>query len=53
LIDASKLDQELSSGGHMFKCEYYNQPFGENEEITGYKGLAVDVWVDGGSFHTW
>lgn len=37
----------------MFKCEYYNQPFGESEEINGYKGLKVDVWVDGASFHTW
>ncbi|GBF96691.1 histone acetyltransferase type B catalytic subunit [Raphidocelis subcapitata] len=43
LVDASKLDRELKSGGAMFKCEYYNQPFGEAEEISGYKGLKVDV----------
>jgi hypothetical protein len=37
----------------MFKCEYYNQPFGEAEEIAGYRGLKVDVWVCSRTFQTW
>ncbi|KAI8475068.1 MAG: acyl-CoA N-acyltransferase [Monoraphidium minutum] len=53
LIDGANLGAALKSGGHMFKAEYYNQPFGEAEEIAGYKGLAVDVWVDGATFATW
>ena len=55
LVDggAPDLDRELASGGAMFKCEYYNQVFGESEEVAGYKGLKVDVWLDARAFHAW
>lgn len=36
-----------------FGCEYYNQVFGEAEEINGYKGLAVHIWIALRSGHAW
>jgi hypothetical protein len=29
------------------------QVFGDGEEINGYRGLQVDVWLSAHSFHCW
>ncbi|WIA11310.1 hypothetical protein OEZ85_011433 [Tetradesmus obliquus] len=49
----AELEQEMASGGQPFKCEFYNQVFGDGEEINGYRGLHVDVWLAAHSFHCW
>lgn len=47
------LQDVLAEGGQAFTPEYFHQVFGEEEEIKGYKDLAIDVWMCGATFHTW
>eukprot|EP00878_Enallax_costatus_P032718 GHUV01035978.1.p1 GENE.GHUV01035978.1~~GHUV01035978.1.p1 ORF type:complete len:242 (+),score=25.95 GHUV01035978.1:102-827(+) len=50
---AEQLQRQMASGGMPFKCEFYNQVFGESEEINGYKGLQVHIWFAANSYHCW
>lgn len=50
---SAELDAEIRAGGVPFSCEFYNQVFGDSEEINGYKGLEVHVWIALRSGHCW
>jgi hypothetical protein len=50
---ALELERQIAEGGNRFKCEFFNQVFGDAEEIHGYKGLTVDIWLAQHSFHCW
>jgi hypothetical protein len=47
------LAAELAAGGAQWRAEFYNQVFGEEEEIQGYEGLAVDLWLCGRTLLGW
>jgi hypothetical protein len=50
-VEASAAEKELSAGGMPFNCEYYHQVFGEEEEISGYKNLGVDIYLSAKTYH--
>lgn len=51
---ATELATEIDEGGGWpFQAEFFNQVFGDAEEIKGYQGLSVDIWLSLRSFHAW
>ncbi len=52
-ITADELAEEIEEGGDVFSTEYFHQVFGEEERITGYKGLAVHIWLSARTYHAW
>lgn len=51
--DAESLSKEIEAGGTEFSGEFFHQHFGEEEEITGYDGLEVTLWISAQTFHAW
>lgn len=47
------LEAEIAAGGKTFKAEFLHQHFGEDEEIKGYIGLKINIWVHAQTYHTW
>jgi hypothetical protein len=47
------LEKEIEEGGQVFECEFYHQVFGEEEEIQGYKGLTVNIYLHERTYHAW
>lgn len=50
---AETLEQEIAAGGKAFKAEFLHQHFGEDEQIKGYQGLQINIWLHIQTYHTW
>lgn len=52
-LEAGALAAEIAAGGKLFKGEFLHQHFGDDEEIKGYMGLQIDIWVSAQTYHLW
>jgi hypothetical protein len=48
-----KLLDDINSRGVVFPPEMCHRIFGDAEEIQGYVGLTIDIWMSARTYHTW
>ena len=48
-----KSPEDLNDPDATFKSEMCHQIYGDNENIFGYKGLAVNLFMSAGGLHTY
>ncbi|EFJ46419.1 hypothetical protein VOLCADRAFT_93192 [Volvox carteri f. nagariensis] len=47
------LTAEIAAGGHRVTVEFLHQHFGDSEQIRGYSGLNITIWIHVRTYHTW
>ncbi|GMH38592.1 hypothetical protein BSKO_06476 [Bryopsis sp. KO-2023] len=52
LVDASRDKTACSAESEPFHPEFTHQVFGNDETITGYEGLTVDIFLDAKTFYS-
>lgn len=52
-VTEAGLAEEMKRGGTEVQGEFFHQHFGEEEQISGYKGLKVKLWMSVRTYHVW
>ncbi|GLC61744.1 hypothetical protein PLESTB_001798300 [Pleodorina starrii] len=51
--DAEGIAAEVAAGGKPVSVEYLHQHFGDSEQIRGFSGLKITIWVHVRTYHVW
>ncbi|GIL67145.1 hypothetical protein Vafri_20587 [Volvox africanus] len=50
---ADAITAEIAAGGKAVHVDFLHQHFGDSEQIRGYRGLKITIWIHVRTYHTW
>lgn len=51
--NSADIEAEISSGGQSVTVDFLHQHFGDSEQIRGYSGLKISIWIHVRTYHSW
>ncbi|GFR51971.1 hypothetical protein Agub_g14498 [Astrephomene gubernaculifera] len=51
--DPTALAAEIAAGGQLVTVDFLHQHFGDAEQIRGYSGLVITIWIHVQTYHVW